>query len=89
MNRCCEKIHRDGGWSIVRIVPLPASILVGIVFMKFPPSGAINHLPVWILPPCPIPHDRKSWNMPWTNLVCFPILTLPGAGCAVSTIKMY
>ena len=35
---------------------------------------------------CPLPHDRKSWNTPWTNLVCFLIHTKPDPSSMVSVI---
>lgn len=34
-----------------------------------------------------VPHDRKSWNTPWTNLVCFLIHTQPDSSPMVSTME--
>jgi hypothetical protein len=36
---------------------------------------------------CPLPPDRKSWNTPWTNLVCFLIHTQPDPSLVVSGIE--
>jgi hypothetical protein len=36
--------------------------------------------------PDPVPHDRKSWNTPWTNPVFFLIHTQPDPSSVVPTI---
>lgn len=36
---------------------------------------------------CPVPHGRKSWNTPWTSLVCFLIFSQPDPSYVVSIIE--